>query len=311
MPTTIFYDGMPNVNEKLNELYANFAAGPYSAVPLSGGTMTGPLYSPLVVGTSAGGLANPRAILGDIGEMEPSSNLARYSSTGTNDFVWSWVNGFGTHQMVFSSIGAFGTADQKADRRVALAVQETGVRTVFDFTFTGNVRARNTTPTADNTYDIGSASNAYRTVYARTGTINTSDADLKDEFRTMSEVEINAAQALARAIGAYKWKDSILEKGDGAREHIGPTVQAAIAILRAHDLDPFNYGFICYDSWDREVVEHPSTESAEARIEVVREAGQRYAFRFAELQLFIARGQQAVLDDMQQRLSGIEAAAAT
>lgn len=45
---TVFYDGMPNVNEKLNELYTAFAAGPYSAVPLSGGTMTGALFTPLL-----------------------------------------------------------------------------------------------------------------------------------------------------------------------------------------------------------------------------------------------------------------------
>lgn len=32
-----FYDGMPNVNEKLNEMDRAFAAGPYNALPLSGG----------------------------------------------------------------------------------------------------------------------------------------------------------------------------------------------------------------------------------------------------------------------------------
>lgn len=44
---TVFYDGMPNVNEVLNQLYTAFAAGPYNAVPLTGGTMTGPLRTPL------------------------------------------------------------------------------------------------------------------------------------------------------------------------------------------------------------------------------------------------------------------------
>lgn len=52
MPT-IFYDGMPNVNEKLNELYANFAAGPYNALPLTGGNLTGPVSSNSDIRTSA------------------------------------------------------------------------------------------------------------------------------------------------------------------------------------------------------------------------------------------------------------------
>lgn len=42
---TVFYDGMPNVNEKLNELYTAFAAGPYNALPLTGGNLTGPVTS--------------------------------------------------------------------------------------------------------------------------------------------------------------------------------------------------------------------------------------------------------------------------
>lgn len=40
-----FYDGMPNVNERLNQLYNAFAAGPYNALPLTGGNLTGPVVS--------------------------------------------------------------------------------------------------------------------------------------------------------------------------------------------------------------------------------------------------------------------------
>ncbi|KAB0325674.1 hypothetical protein LSO07_19085 [Janthinobacterium sp. PLB04] len=40
-----FYDGMPNVNEKLNEMDRAFAAGPYNALPLTGGNLSGPIVS--------------------------------------------------------------------------------------------------------------------------------------------------------------------------------------------------------------------------------------------------------------------------
>jgi hypothetical protein len=38
-----FYDRMPNVNEELNKMNTAFEKGPYNALPLTGGTLTGPL----------------------------------------------------------------------------------------------------------------------------------------------------------------------------------------------------------------------------------------------------------------------------
>jgi hypothetical protein len=60
-----FYDGMPNVNEKLNDMDRAFAAGPYNAVPLTGGVMSGPLANTYqiystdsIYGRSVDGLTN-------------------------------------------------------------------------------------------------------------------------------------------------------------------------------------------------------------------------------------------------------------
>jgi len=156
-------------------------------------------------------------------------------------------------------------------------------------------------PIIDNSFDVGTPSTAYRTVYARTGTINTSDARLKCDFRGLSTAEIAAARDIAHAIGTYRWRDAVDCKGVDAREHIGPTVQRAIEIMQSHGLDPFNYGFICYDEWQREVIEHPAIEAREAHTEVTLEAGDRYAFRYDELAMFIAAGQEA-------RLAALEAA---
>ncbi|WP_426057090.1 hypothetical protein [Janthinobacterium sp. PSPC2-1] len=48
-----FFPGMTNVLEVLNQMWAAFAAGPYNAVPLTGGTMTGPLTAPRVTATGS------------------------------------------------------------------------------------------------------------------------------------------------------------------------------------------------------------------------------------------------------------------
>lgn len=181
----------------------------------------------------------------------------------------------------------------------------------------------------DNARTLGLASLRWSTVYAGTGTINTSDAREKTEVRALTDGEIAAARQLAQEVGAYKFLAAVAEKGSGARDHIGLTVQRAIEVLQANGLEPFNYGFICYDSWPQVTVDHPATYEQvpvtdadgnvtgyengalikEAWTEVTQEAGDRYSFRTDELNLFIARGQAAYLAQLEARIAALEQAA--
>lgn len=188
-----------------------------------------------------------------------------------------------------------------------LTVDTTGVVVAADYI------GQRLLPAADNAYDIGQPPVGYRTIYARTGTINTSDARLKCDFRDLTAAEIAAARELARVIGVYRWRDAVDCKGAAAREHIGPTVQRAIEIMQAHGLDPFGYGFICHDAWAQQSIEHPAVVAVPARgdypaiearaayTEVTLEAGDRYAFRYDELAMFIAAGQEARLSALEAR----------
>lgn len=142
-------------------------------------------------------------------------------------------------------------------------------------------------PGADGTQGLGNGSFRWSTVFASTGTINTSDAREKTAVRAFSAGELNAAKALAAEVGFFKFLSAILEKGEaGARWHAGMTVQRAIEIMEAHSLDPFAYGFICFDEW-------AAGEDGPA--------GDRYSFRPDEMLMFIARGFEA-------RLAVLEAA---
>jgi len=174
---------------------------------------------------------------------------------------------------------------------------------------------------ADNMYAFGAPSFRASVLYAGTGTINTSDAREKTAVRPLAPAELAAAAELGREIGVYQWLAMIVEKGDAARQHIGMTVQRATEILRSHGLDPFAYGFICYDQWDElpeirnewealpQVVDDFGNlvqEAREAGFEVVQEyrpAGDRYSFRMDELLAFIARGLAHRLDVVEQRLA--------
>ena len=173
-------------------------------------------------------------------------------------------------------------------------------------------------PGADNTQTLGAASFRWSTVYAGTGTINTSDAREKTTVRPLSAPELAAATALAKEIGSFQFLASVESKGGAAREHIGMTVQRAVEIMEQHGLEPMRYGFICYDEWE-EVrtparVEQRSEETGlldlggqpilrsfevEVEPEKVIPAGNRFSFRPDELLMFIARGFEA-------RLSALE-----
>lgn len=172
-------------------------------------------------------------------------------------------------------------------------------------------------PAADNALDLGGASFRWSVVRAVTGTINTSDGREKTSVRAMAAAEIAASRDLARELGVFQFLAAVAEKGaDGARLHIGMTVQRAIQIMESHGLQPLRYAFICYDEWPESVVpartEQRETGLFDAQGNAVLQtveiapaqtipAGNRYGFRTDELLLFIARGLEA-------RITALEAA---
>ena len=70
----------------------------------------------------------------------------------------------------------------------------------------------------------------------------------------------------------FKFNDAVDEKGDAARWHVGVKAQQVVSILESHDLNPFDYGFVCYDEWEE-------SETGPA--------GSQYAIRYDELIMFI------------------------
>ncbi|MDC8756271.1 tail fiber domain-containing protein [Janthinobacterium fluminis] len=147
-------------------------------------------------------------------------------------------------------------------------------------------------PFIDGQSNLGIGSYRWGVIYSTTGAINTSDAREKTPVRGLTAAEIAAAKALASEIGAYRWLSAVADKAGAARDHIGMTVQRAIEVMTQHGLDPFRYGFICFDEW---------AEAENVDTGVPTPAGSRYAFRFDELNLFLARGFEA-------RLAALEAA---
>lgn len=104
-------------------------------------------------------------------------------------------------------------------------------------------------PTADNTRALGTSVHRYTTVYATTGTINTSDALQKQQVRELSDAEQRVAQRVKKLIRAFKWNDAVEQKGDDARIHFGVIAQDVQEAFAAEGLDASKYGLFCSDTW--------------------------------------------------------------
>ncbi|WP_057659258.1 tail fiber domain-containing protein [Pseudoxanthomonas dokdonensis] len=169
----------------------------------------------------------------------------------------------------------------------------------------------------DNQMSCGKPGQRWSVVYAATGAINTSDEREKAPLRDMTQKEIDCAVELSRLPCVYKFLSAVAEKGDAARLHVSPGVQSVIAVMESHGLDPFAYGFVCYDEWEElpekwhewsEERDEDGSVTREAGRELVQEyrpAGDRYSLRPSELAWFVLRGQSARQDALEARLAAL------
>lgn len=147
---------------------------------------------------------------------------------------------------------------------------------------------------ADNVAKLGDSGYRWSTVYAATGSINTSDEREKQDISELDDAERRVAAAIKGLIKKFRFRDAVQEKGDDARIHVGVITQEVVAAFQAEGLDPMRYGIVCYDQWDEqeEITEEVLDEDGQPTGEVVtvqryRPAGDRYGIRYEELLAFV------------------------
>jgi hypothetical protein len=131
-------------------------------------------------------------------------------------------------------------------------------------------------PYSDNATGLGSGSLRWTTVYAATGSINTSDERDKTWRGALTDAELAAAKQIAAELGFYQWNDAIAEKGaDGARYHFGARAQRCFAIMEQHGLDWRRYAWCCHDAWDEitEDVLEPGKKTFTKTVQVAVDTG--------------------------------------
>lgn len=139
-------------------------------------------------------------------------------------------------------------------------------------------------PNEDNVRILGGSSARWSTVYAGTGTINTSDAREKQDVSELEAAEIRVAKSLKQLVRKFRFKDAVEKKGDDARIHFGVIAQDVKSAFEREGLDGFRYALLCWDEWaeqPEELDEHGNV------ITLYRPAGNRYGVRYDELMAFI------------------------
>lgn len=122
----------------------------------------------------------------------------------------------------------------------------------------------------DNALDLGDPSFRWDDVYATNGTIQTSDANEKQDIAELDEAEKRVATAAKGLIRKFRWISSVEEKGDDARIHVGIIAQDLKAAFEAEGLDPGRYAMFISNTWWEADEVIPAVEAVD---EVVDEDG--------------------------------------
>lgn len=117
---------------------------------------------------------------------------------------------------------------------------------LFRVDFQGNIR-----PGVDSAAAVGTPAARYSTVYAASGTINTSDRDAKQQIGAIPEEWLDAWANVNW--GRFKMNAAVAAKGaDAARWHFGLVAQEVRDVLDAEGIDGRAWGLLCYDQWAEE-----------------------------------------------------------
>jgi hypothetical protein len=187
-----------------------------------------------------------------------NSQQARISSIALDSFVCA-------------SGGNFGIGVTSPDEKLRVA---------------GRIKAEGLLPDTDNAHDLGEASLRYRTVYAATGAIDTSDATLKADIAAIPQAILEALRPVTAKL--YRHIDAIEAKGpEAARWHYGylaQEIEAALSGLKLDgaEIEAFRHALLCRD----EIFEKAErgTDAHGRPIVETRPTGRyRYGLRYSEL----------------------------
>ena len=204
------------------------------AVPAGGGgsgTVTSVSGTGTVAGLSLSGTVTTSGSLTLGGSLSLTSTQVNSAYSGTN----ATING-----VIFGNASGYGGINSGSLTGCVLVNNFSAV--VFE--------GAAFKPAADNNLTLGAAAQRWNVVYAATGTINTSDGNMKQDVADLTEAETAVAKRIKGLIKTFKFKDSVAAKGDKARKHVGVIAQDVREAFAAEGLNAEDYGIFCSDVVD-------------------------------------------------------------
>ena len=128
---------------------------------------------------------------------------------------------------------------------------------------------------ANNNIDLGNATYRFDDIYATNGTINTSDANEKQDVADLTATEMLVAARISSLFKTFRWIDSVADKGDNARTHTGVIAQDVQAAFAAEGLDAGDYALFTSATWWEHSVDVDAVEADEEEGINQRDAGVR------------------------------------
>lgn len=185
---------------------------------------------------------------------------------------------------------------------------------------------RTTGGSNDNAIDLGKSSARFDDVYATNGSIQTSDANEKQQIASLTDAEIAAAKTISSLFKTFKWNDKVEAKGDAARTHTGVIAQDVQQAMTDAGLDVGDYAFFISDTWWETQTEVPAVEADEENgieaadaytrtdtYDTAEEAPEgatertRLGIRYPELLAFVGAATEQRLASIETRLTALEA----
>jgi hypothetical protein len=171
-----------------------------------------------------------------------------------------------------------------------------GVRFAEEFVPTDGTGGNN-----DNDVDLGKSGVRWKTVFAGTGSISTSDKNEKQSIQPLTSSEMNVAKRLSALFKNYKFNDAVEQKGDNARTHTGIIAQDVQQAFTDEGLDASNYALWCSDTWyqdpNGDIKNKPTKDYVEKT---------RLALRYSELFSFIQAYNDQRFSELEARIKTLE-----
>lgn len=135
----------------------------------------------------------------------------------------------------------------------------------------------------DNAHSLGQQYARWAKVYLASNPIVSSDRSLKQDIEDLNDAERRVAVACKGMLKKYRYIQSVEEKGDDARIHIGIIAQDLQQAFIDEGLDPTRYALFCSDTaYEHEGSIYSKEEAPEDAVEVTR-----LSVRYEQLLAFI------------------------